>query len=217
MLRYFFLSSLFFSFFLTLFQDESGTFQPLYSEIVALVLSSFYSPLSEQIDAAPSLLSSLYHFFYSLLLHQWKFLISDQGEPSNDLLIILRAFWLVFNTADIHCVKVACELLIKLDEKRSLLRTPFFVANFRSQYLVGILSLLLRRSHDILRQNIIRLFFHVASTDWSFFYTQFIPQFVAESIPESHRSRFCLSPETNLSSFRLKIDVFISDWTRAMK
>ena len=185
----------------------------IHPDVVSLVLNSITPAVGKHIEDAAPLLPSLANFFYSLLLCQWRVLVNG-NTPSPQLQPILETFLHILSSPDIASTKQACGFLSKLDQKRRLFETPFFLHSFRTQYLNVVLTLLLKMFHNILRDDLVALLFSIAATNWDIFYGEFLPQYVGENCRGLDVSSLSFPKETNLNSFRLTIDVFINDWKR---
>ena len=197
-------------------QDMGPTLRPMHSQIATLVLNGIYRQKMMTSPAAYPLLPSLYRFFTAYLLNQWKYLIpaGGGGELNADVILIIEAYLLALTVSDVNAIKSVIGHLVSLHEKRSLLSAPFFSVHFRLLFIKSVLNLLLLRTYDLLRQDLVTLLFSLASSDFPSFYDQIFPAYVCElgHQHEVETSGLRFPFEANISTFRLNMDMFIADW-----
>ena len=68
--------------------------------------------------------------------------------------------------------------LEQLNEKWKLYHKPAFIESLIEHFLTVLLQVILNKSHDLLKEEIILAIFHMASVDFNAFFKQFLPQYL---------------------------------------
>jgi len=74
---------------------------------------------------------------------------------------------------------------------------------------------LLAKTHNLLRDEIVTAIYHMAAQDFTTFYNQFVPQYLEQSpLNNSHKVSLqqLLGRDQDLPSFTLKVDRFVNDF-----
>lgn len=74
--------------------------------------------------------------------------------------------------AELSVLTVALEALNHLHEKQNLFQRMLFTSHYCSRYVLALFALLFARSHELLRDELIRTLYSIASVDFNVFYTQ---------------------------------------------
>ena len=93
---------------------------------------------------------------------------------------ILQAFGTSFMQPDITVFKQNLTALEQLDEKWKLYHKPIFTEALIGHFLTVLLQVLIHKSHDLLREEIVLAVYHMASVDFGAFFKQFLMQFLGK-------------------------------------
>ena len=109
---------------------------------------------------------------------------TDQVQHKVHFMAILQAFGQSFMQPDIMVFKQNLAALEQLNEKWKLYHKPAFIENLIEHFLTVLLQVILHKSHDLLKEEIILAIYHMANVDFNAFFKQFLPQFLANKMQD---------------------------------
>ena len=103
---------------------------------------------------------------------------TNQVQHKVHFMAILQAFGQSFLQPDIMVFKQNLAALEQLNEKWKLYHKPAFVESLIEHFLTVLLQVILNKSHDLLKEEIILAIYHMATVDFNAFFKQFLPQYL---------------------------------------
>ncbi|KAI3652032.1 hypothetical protein MP228_003335 [Amoeboaphelidium protococcarum] len=196
------------------------------------------APVLQQIDTGNAILSRpvFFELIKSIVVNQWKLIypndnssavggssFSQQVALFDGLISILLN---AFQSTSPDLVKADMQVLIEINNKCKLFSTAHFRQDMFTVFVRVILSVLVDKSHDLLRDELIHFLFVIASSsgsgsgsgnggDLQQFYTQAVPLFLQDKNDVSVRHRQLLlesmKPVRDSPSFTLGMNQFVDD------
>jgi len=154
---------------------------------------------------------TFFKFLHIILLNRSKFFFTN---TTNEYLPkILNCFNQSFQQHDIALFKQNLEFLQSQNETQKLYQKIFGSALF--EFIKTFFGVLLAKTHNLLRDEIVIAIYHMAAVDFTTFYNQFIPQYLEQSpLNNSHKVSLqqILGREQDLPTFAMKVDQFVNDF-----
>ena len=91
---------------------------------------------------------------------------------------------------ELAVITVALELLNTLHEKQSVFQRLLFMANYRGRYVGALFAILFGRSHELLRDEIVRTLYSIVACDFDAFYAQVLS---LSNLASYHTESLCSS------------------------
>ncbi|XP_034251933.1 exportin-6-A isoform X1 [Thrips palmi] len=171
---------------------------------------------------APSIKPALFQLLFSILLHKWQYFYSGQlqnasvrSEHKSELLSILNAFGQSLLQSDINVFRQNLHNLEVLNNRWKLYHKAEFCEGLLPRFLSVLLETLVNKSHALLSEDIAVAVFNMASVDFSFFFSSFLPEFLqtSEGLDDSQRVLLLrnFNNSTDLPSFTQNVSRLTND------
>ena len=214
---------------LTFIVSEPGaSFRKFVSSTLSLCLQTIFPLIVEQ--PGSEIKSCLYNLLHHCLLYNWNYFFksnlksfnvaSVEEKPSGldhseEFFAIMKAYGQSFLQTDISVFRQNVAALEQLNHKWRLYSKQVFKESFLADFLSVFLRALINKSHNLLKEDIGTAIFNMSSTDFSVFFSKFIPQFLSDVAHLDDNQRQILAnnfrPDTDLPSFLVNLDRFVTD------
>lgn len=171
--------------------------------------------------------AAFFDLIHGSLSQNWRFFFpmrapNPDGSVNFDpekLVIFNRLMEIVgsgFQFSSLETVKQSLEILDDLNKRCRLFQHPAFKnSGISAAFIDGILSCLIRKSHDSLRDEFINTAYGMAEVDFDLFYTQIIHQFLAErnDLTNDHKNQliYSLDQPKDSPTFSANLSGFVDD------
>eukprot|EP01112_Ceratiomyxa_fruticulosa_P014452 TRINITY_DN4138_c2_g1_i1.p1 TRINITY_DN4138_c2_g1~~TRINITY_DN4138_c2_g1_i1.p1 ORF type:complete len:747 (+),score=161.59 TRINITY_DN4138_c2_g1_i1:274-2241(+) len=161
----------------------------LLPSIVSFSLDQLYPLTTED---STEILTPLFTLLTQSLMNHWKYFNMDNNSPSNisrissalsgRATLILNAYHKSFQQHDIDIFRMNLDALEELNNIHRLYQRAVFVqTGFSFELLRTLLTTLIAKTHNLLREEIINVIYNIASVKFEAFYKQFMPLFMEHS------------------------------------
>lgn len=206
-------------------QQPGSSFKTLLPNIINFCLDLIYPLIAER--SAPDIKSEFFELLHQILLNNWRYFFrsniqtrvttGEDGmcENQGQFVKMMEAFGQTFTQTDIAVFKQNLESLEDLNSKCKLYQKPIFSDGMLFHFLNVLFQVLVRRSHDLLQEEIAIALYNMASADFDKFYLRFLPDFLTHCDELFAEQKAELSKtfkmDKDLPSFTRGIHRFISD------
>ena len=206
-------------------QQTGSSFKTLLPNIINFCLDQIYPLIADR--SAPDIKSEFFELLHQLLLNNWRYFFrpnvrtrvthGDDGacENQGQFVKMMEAFGQTFTQEDITVFKENLQSLEDLNSKRKLYQKPIFSDGMLFHFLNVLLQVLVRRSHDLLQEEIAIALYNMASADFDKFYLRFLPEFLTgcEGLYAEQKAELSKSfkMDKDLPSFTRGVHRFVSD------
>lgn len=206
-------------------QQPGSSFKTLLPNIINFCLDLIYPLIAER--SAPDIKAEFFELLHQILLNNWRYFFrsniqtrvttGEDGmcENQGQFAKMMEAFGQTFTQTDIAVFKQNLESLEDLNSKCKLYQKTIFSDGMLFHFLNVLLQVLVRRSHDLLQEEIAIALYNMASSDFDKFYLRFVPDFLthcdglfAEQKSELSKT---FKMDKDLPSFTRGIRRFVSD------
>lgn len=165
-------------------EDTRSSFQTYLHGIVSFITNDAYPNLIENQSPHPDIKIHFHMLLYQLYLnHFWKNLSQTDQNADSEQQTILRLFeiWVSsLRDTEINVVSKNLEHFDNLNSKRKLFSRPVFLQYFYRSFLSSLFNTLLSKSQNILKEEMIKTIYSVASVDFQRYSQQFVIPFLCE-------------------------------------
>ncbi|XP_028395482.1 exportin-6-like [Dendronephthya gigantea] len=206
-------------------QQTGSSFKTLLPNIITFCLDQIHPLIAER--SAPDIKTEFFELLHQLLLNNWRYFFrpnvqtrvthGDDGacENQGQFVKMMEAFGQTFTQTDITVFKQNLLSLEDLNLKRKLYQKPIFSDGMLFHFLNVFLQVLVRRSHDLLQEEIAIALYNMASSDFDKFYLRFLPEFLTgcEGLYAEQKAELSKSfkMDKDLPSFTRGVHRFVSD------
>ncbi|CAB3993811.1 exportin-6 isoform X2 [Paramuricea clavata] len=206
-------------------QQTGSSFKTLLPNIINFCLDQIHPLIAER--SAPDIKTEFFELLHQLLLNNWRYFFrpnvqtrvthGDDGacENQGQFVKMMEAFGQTFTQTDITVFKQNLQSLEDLNAKRKLYQKPIFNDGMLFHFLNVLLQVLVRRSHDLLQEEIAIALYNMASSDFDKFYLRFLPEFLTgcEGLYAEQKAELSKSfkMDKDLPSFTRGVHRFVSD------
>lgn len=206
-------------------QQPGSAFKTLLPNIINFCLDKIYPLIAER--SAPDIKTEFFELLHQLLLNNWRYFfrsniqtrvtLGEDGtcENQGQFVKMMEAFGQTFTQTDITVFKQNLESLEDLNSKCKLYQKPIFSNGMLFHFLNVLFQVLVRRSHDLLQEEIAIALYNMASADFDKFYLRFLPEFLAacDGIIAEQKSELSktFKMDKDLPSFTRGVHRFVSD------
>ena len=214
---------------LTFIVSEPGaSFRKFVSSALSLCLDTIFPLIKDQ--PASEIKSSFYNLLYHTLLYNWNLFfksnlksfhnnnadIKEADIENRDVFLgVMKALGHSFLQPDITVYRQNIASLEQLNQKWRLYSKSIFKEVLLADFLSVFLQALIAKSHNLLKDEIGTALYNMSSTDFTVFFTKFIPQFLigVEHLDNNQKQILAegFKPDTDLPSFLSNLDRFIND------
>lgn len=222
---------------------SSNTYKGLLPSIMDLCIQHLESAVLSDVENHPELLISLLNLYYSVLLHRWQYFYMSQvragfspcvtacntsvgnvnannatGEGAQkpyELLKILQLFGQALLQQDINVFKLSLTALEDLNSKWNIYSKVIFRDYLLNNFLAVLLECLLEKTQALLSEDIQVAVYHMASVNFSTFFSCFLPQFLNKyewlgpSCKEGLMSHFISNYDKDMPTFIQNLKIFV--------
>jgi hypothetical protein len=153
--------------------------------------------------------SNYFQLLHDIVLHQWNKI--DAALPA-----IMQAFATSFTLQDIEEVRRVIKMLDELNQKRKLFGSPKFRETMTMPIAAQILTILVSKSHDLLREHLATLLYNLVEPNPAAFFNQVLPHVLQNdtALAPEQKQRLLggFSRETDAPTFAQNVNNFISDY-----
>ncbi|KAJ5078801.1 exportin-6 [Anaeramoeba ignava] len=174
----------------------------------------------------------LFELIYTLLLQRWNYFINLNQNLQSNLTIKINNILMspndqfigliniildcCANCNDINLYKLNLDGLLELEKIRQLFKNSIFLNQFAVDFLNTFLRVLIEKTQQSLRNEIIQVIWSISSSDINGFYNKFLVEFLENSQEIEIEDKNILinqfKQETDLPTFTLQINQFIHDY-----
>jgi hypothetical protein len=193
-----------------LMQDPGTSFQSFLPDILSF--AGRLSGLFPSADVDPDILEEYYGLLFEMVLQHWNYFSIPQQAAS--LQFILTAFTKSFELTDINIFSRNIKALETLNKKVKLYQREYFVGNVRFPLLDSLFAALINRTHDLLREEINDIVYHLAAVHFQSFYYQYLPRLLHKTkLGEAQQNQLlqAFGNPTDLPSFVAHLTDFVND------
>ncbi|KAJ8284173.1 hypothetical protein COCON_G00030230 [Conger conger] len=207
-------------------QEPGQAFKPFLPKIISLCMEQLYPMLAEH--SSPDVKAELFELLYQVLHHNWRHFFKssvlasmrrnaseEPVENQAQFTAAMQAFGQSFLQPDIHIFKQNLFYLESLNSKHKLYHKKLFCSTMLFHFINVLLQVLVRRSHDLLQEEIGLAVYNMASVDFDSFYSTFLPQFLSgcQGIDANQRNALGCSfkMERDLPSFTQSVQRLVND------
>uniref|UniRef100_A0A2S2PW53 Exportin-6 n=1 Tax=Schizaphis graminum TaxID=13262 RepID=A0A2S2PW53_SCHGA len=153
-------------------------------KLIPLVASNCYPPT----------VSALYNLLYCVLMFKWRYFFPASPSlsvlhPTNDNNIdnseqfttILEVIGYSFMTNDISIFSQNLKAIEELHMQWNLYAKEYFKHYFLSKYMTVLLNVMVNKSHTILSDEISIAIYNMASVDFEYFFSKFLPDYLKQT------------------------------------
>ncbi|KAJ8364159.1 hypothetical protein SKAU_G00129900 [Synaphobranchus kaupii] len=207
-------------------QEPGQAFKPFLPSIISLCMEQVYPILAEH--SSPDVKAELFELLYQLLHHNWRYFFKtsvlasvhrnapeEPVENEAQFTAAMQAFGQSFLQPDIHIFKQNLSYLESLNSKHKLYHKKLFCTSMLFHFINVLLLVLVRRSHDLLQEEIVLAVYNMASVDFDSFYSAFLPHFLSSCQGVDANQRNVLGcnfkMERDLPSFTQSVHSVVND------
>lgn len=159
-------------------QEPGGEFASFVPSFLTLVLDTVVPNLSPENPMAQELRLEMFSFLFNTLLsHGRRYLqsTSPAGGQADLVQRILAIMGNALDDTDLEVFKRNIEFLELINTKQKLFSRDVFVQNgFVDRYLQTLFQVLVQRSHNLYREEIIHLIYNLAAVNFDAFFARFL-------------------------------------------
>eukprot|EP00029_Vermamoeba_vermiformis_P007825 TRINITY_DN3490_c0_g1_i1.p1 TRINITY_DN3490_c0_g1~~TRINITY_DN3490_c0_g1_i1.p1 ORF type:complete len:555 (+),score=109.39 TRINITY_DN3490_c0_g1_i1:159-1667(+) len=153
--------------------------------------------------------SNYFQLLHDIVLNQWSKI--DGALPA-----VMQAFATCFTLQDIEEVRRVIKMLEELNQKRKLFSSSKFRETTTAPLAAQILSILVSKSHDLLREHLTGLLYQLVEPNPAAFFNEVLPRVLqndATLTPEQKQKLLVsFSKETDSPTFTQNVNNFIADY-----
>ncbi|KAJ8245789.1 hypothetical protein GJAV_G00260340 [Gymnothorax javanicus] len=204
-------------------QESGQAFKSFLPRIISLSMEQLYPILAEH--SSPDVKAELFELLYQVLHHNWRYFFKSsvlanmtRNEPVENeaqFTAAMQAFGQSFLQSDIHIFKQNLFYLESLNSKHKLYHRKPFCSSMLFHFINVLLMVLVRRSHELLQEEIVLAVYNMAAVDFDCFYSTFLPQFLSscQAIDGSQRNALACNfrTERDLPSFTQNVHRLVND------
>ncbi|XP_034945488.1 exportin-6 isoform X2 [Chelonus insularis] len=206
----------------------SNAFKVFVPSITNLCLHQVWPILCNDLNSQPDTTLVFLRLFHSILLHRWQYfynasVIRTFVNPENDepvehkeeLIAILEIFGEALLQPDVNIFRQSLQSLEQLNSRWRLYQKQIFKDHLLERFLMALFSVLIRRSHNLLADEIAIAIHSLASVNISWFFSSFLMTFLVscDGLDDTQRATLLANFDKSIDQPTLTQSVlrFVSD------
>ncbi|KAL6260200.1 hypothetical protein P5V15_007735 [Pogonomyrmex californicus] len=181
----------------------SNAFKAFVPSVTNLCLGQVWPAVGSNLSAHPDTTLVLLKLFHSILMHRWQYFYNTSvlrtlGHPEEDepvkhkeeLVAILEAFGQALLQSDVNIFRQSLQSLEQLNIRWRLYQRAVFKVHLLERFLMALFTVLFQQSHNLLADEIAAAIHSLASVNIGWFFSHFLPTFLAtcEGVDDMQRA-----------------------------
>ncbi|XP_063983905.1 exportin-6 isoform X2 [Diachasmimorpha longicaudata] len=169
----------------------SAAFKAFVPAITGLCLRQVWPAVGGDLSAHPDTTLVLLRLFHGILMHRWQYFygsgvlrnfggpLEEHVEHKDELVAILEAFGQALLQPDVNIFRQSLQSLEVLNSRWRLYQKEVFKSHLLERFLMALFTVLIHRSHNLLADDIAVAIHNLAGVDINWFFSHFLPTFLA--------------------------------------